>query len=377
MTTPMGMLRRAWRSMSTLPLSTEPSEAADVEAPHTAGAHWALSDSAAPVHVIGDHGQVRLDGGRLSIAVDGGSAVSVRLDDVSALFLHGATGITTQAQHALLRHGAPILWHGFDGRLIGQTLGISSGPSDVREAQYRSASDPKSALQIGRAIVEAKLTNSRRLLLRRFGQGDLAVRQVGRQLVDVSTARTMDQLRGVEGAAARVYFGAWSRLIAKSRPHLAFTMRSRRPAANPANAALSYLYAVLQGRCAAAAVAVGLDPMVGFLHVRRPGRAALALDLMEPFRSVVVDTALITAFNNGEFPPEAFETPDDPQDGWRLSTRGRRTALTLLERRLAQPVGSPNGTPRGTYRDQVTRQARAMAIALRSNKPFAAFKAPG
>jgi CRISPR-associated protein Cas1 len=95
---------------------------------------------------------------------------------------------------------------------------------------------------------------------------------------------------------------------------------------------------------------------------------------MEPFRPQVVDSALVAAFNNGEFPPEAFERAPEPAGGWRLSALGRRAALGVLERRLAQPAAEAGSPRRLAYRHALTDQARALARALRHGGPFAAFE---
>lgn len=369
MTAPFAAIGRAWRALAGPPVTTDLSETDDHDAQV-----WPLADGAVPVHVAGEHGVVRLQDGKLSIAVEGGDPAEVRLDDVAALFVHGNTSVSTPALLALMRRGVPVLWHGFDGRLVGQTWGLSGPSSVVREAQYLAAADPKRTLALARAFASAKLGNARRLLLRRFGQGEGGVRQIGRLGDQIPHARNLDHVRGLEGAAADAYFAAWPRMIDASRRHLAFNGRSRRPPRDAANAALSYLYAVLHGRCVAAAIAAGLDPTVGFLHARRAGRAALALDLMEPFRPLLVDAALIAAFNNGEFPADAFDGPDKTGDGWRLNAQGRKAALRALERRMVQAASEGRPGRALTYRDAISRQTQALARALRDGAAFTAFE---
>jgi CRISPR-associated exonuclease Cas4/CRISPR-associated protein Cas1 len=345
---------------------TEP-EVADPEA-------WPIPGEAFPVHIVGEHGAVRLEAGRLSVATEGGAPRAIRLDDVAALFVHGNTSVSTPALLALMRRGVPVLWHGFDGRLVGQTLGLSGQPTAVREGQYAAAAHPGRTLKIARALAEAKVANSRRLLIRRLGAQDETVRQLMRLGRHLTFAADLDSLRGFEGAAGAAYFQAWPRLIDPARPHLRFERRSRRPPADPANAAISYLYAVLHGHCVAAAVAAGLDPMAGFLHARRPGRAALALDLMEPFRSLIVDASLIAAFNNGEFPPEAFSQGETREAGCLLTAVGRRAALAAFERRLAQGGSAPGPAGRLSYREAISRQARDLARSLTNGSDFVAFE---
>ena len=138
------------------------------------------------------------------------------------------------------------------------------------------------------------------------------------------------------------------------------------------NALLSYLYAVVAGECAAAALAAGLDPTVGFLHAERPGRPALALDLLEPFRPVIADAVALAVVNRGEIRPEHFERADGAV---RLNNRGRRVVLAALERRFgdAVPARSARDTPMN-WREAVAAQARKFAKALRSGEPFVSFE---
>lgn len=368
-------LAAAGRRLSALIAAAAPQPASPPDRPEVDDLEaWPVPEEAFPVHVAADHAAVRLEDGRLSIAVDGGEPTRVRLDDVACLMAHGNTTISSPALVALMHRGRPVLWHGFDGRLVGQTLGLAGQPSAVREAQYAGAADPTRTLAIARALVAAKIANSGRLLARRFGRRDEAVRRLARLHMELPAARGLDRLRGFEGAAAEAYFATWPRMISPARPHLAFAGRSRRPPGDAANAALSYLYAVLHGRCAAAAIAAGLDPMVGFLHARRAGRVALALDLMEPLRPLIVDAALIAAFNNGEFPAECFAARPPGDRGHRLSTQGRRAALAIFERRLAQRASDRGSGRRGSYLDALTSQAFGLARALRRGETFTAFE---
>jgi CRISPR-associated endonuclease Cas1 len=348
-------------------------EADMADASLEASRRWSIADEAQAVHVLGEHGAVRLENGRLSIAVDGGPPACVRLDDVAAVFLHGAVAISSPATIALMRRGAPLLWHGRDGRLIGHATGLSSAAPAIRAAQFAAAADPAYSLELARAFVDAKLIAGRRLLRRRLGADDRGCRRMEAARTALGRSRNADALRGHEGAAADAYFAAWPTLLAKAPAHLAFAGRSRRPPADPLNALLSYLYAVLHGRCVAAALAAGLEPGVGFLHSLRAGRHALALDLMEPFRPMVVDAAVLGGANNGEFPPVCFaRDPSAAGQRWRLTAPGKRAALKAFERRLAQETRDRDGR-QISLRQALTRQARELARALRAGARFAAF----
>jgi CRISPR-associated endonuclease Cas1 len=358
-----GWLRRRRPAAPALPSDAEPEPAADP---------WPIADEAAPVHILGDHGAVRLEDGRLSIAVNGDEPARLRLDDVAAVFLHGGVSVTTPAMLALMRRGVPLIWHGHDGRLVGHATGLGSVSAAVREAQFAAAADPARRLGLAAAFVDAKIGASRRLVRRRLGASHPVCRRLDVARRRAASAASLDELRGFEGAAADAYFGVWAEMLGSAGPHLAFVGRSRRPPADPLNAVLSYLYAILHGRCVAAALGAELEPAVGFLHARRAGRYSLALDLMEPFRPLVTDAALLAAANNGEFPPDHFAPPASVGSGWRLSPQGRRTALAIFERRLAQETSDVQGRV-VCLRHALTFQARDLARALRTGSAFEAF----
>jgi CRISPR-associated endonuclease Cas1 len=179
---------------------------------------------------------------------------------------------------------------------------------------------------------------------------------------EASAADRIERLLGIEGAAGAAYFPALARgALGPQATWAGFDGKRRRPATDPMNSVLSYLYAVLVGECAAAALAAGLDPTVGFLHTERAGRPALALDLVEPLRPLIGDAVALRLLNTGELAARHFrhegETP-------RLTDDGRRIVLAALEYRLAQPA--PGGEARRhSYRAAVWRQAARLAAALR------------
>ena len=154
-----------------------------------------------------------------------------------------------------------------------------------------------------------KLKNQRHVLLRgareaKDGGDEAALTRAAQDLAAslraLPDASTLDAVRGVEGEAARTYFAALNRLV---RPDLreAFSMdgRTRRPPRDRMNALLSFFYSMWMNDCRSACEAAGLDPQVGFLHAVRPGRAALALDLVEEFRPLA-DRLALTLINRGQ-----------------------------------------------------------------------------
>ena len=142
--------------------------------------------------------------------------------------------------------------------------------------------------------------------------------------------------------------------------------RNRRPPTDPVNAMLSFGYALLTRAFVVALSSVGFDPYRGFYHQPRYGRPALALDMMEPFRPLIVDSVVVTAINNGEVKPTDFvRTPV----GTNLSASGRKRFIASFERRMSQEVTHPMFDYRVEYRRLFEMQARLLSRFLLGEIP--------
>lgn len=313
-----------------------------------------------PVHIMADDARLSIEDGLVRIQSDGAERI-LRLGEISSLSIHGGATLTAPALRAQAKAAVPVVLHSRSGSYTAQLVNLSGSHAETRRAQYAAATNPTVALDIARALVEAKIRNAARLMRRRMGAADAVTKRLERDALSATRAKSMDTLRGLEGAAAAAWFGAWPRLLTSNDAMFAFCGRTRRPAQDAVNALISYLYAVLAGQMAAATLAAGLDPNVGFLHAERPGRPALALDLIEPLRTAVVDAGVIAALNNGEF--DAVDFAVQPDGGMRLTDQGRRTALSVLERRLST-VLSYDGM-NISWRAAMSHQALALARRLR------------
>lgn len=216
-----------------------------------------------------------------------------------------------------------------------------------------------------RDLVAAKIRNSR-TLLRRNWRGEDSERGpvLGRLalLADrAGHAQTTPTLLGIEGEAAAIYFRALPHLFTEAvarLPAFAFERRNRRPPADPVNACLSLAYALVTRTFASAIAIVGLDPWKGLYHVERPGRPSLALDLIEPFRPLLADSAVLMALNNGELEPTDFVFA---AGGCNLKTRARRALIAAYERRLDQETTHPVFGYQISMRRLIQVQARLFA----------------
>lgn len=261
-----------------------------------------LRDDRLPLHIQAQGARVGLSDDRIVVRDKKGEIASARIVHTSGVSIYGNAQISTQALRALMSEGIPVSFFTTGGWFCGRAAGHDSKNVDVRIAQFKTFADEGAALALARTVVATKIKNSR-TMLRRNGEGDLDL--MARLAADALGALSVESLLGIEGAAARAYFAGFSSML---KTELGFVIdgRSRRPPTDPVNALLSFGYALLVKDVTAACAQVGLDPMLGFYHRPRFGRPALALDLMEEWRSIVVDSAVISAVNGGEIEKSGF-----------------------------------------------------------------------
>ena len=314
------------------------------------------------VHVQFPGGSVGKRGAELSIRDRGKEVGRVRIQDTTTLAVYGNVSVSAQALSALAERGVPVGYHSYGGWFQGLFTPPGGHGVPARVEQHRAASDEERKRSLAAGFVRGKIRNCR-VLLRRNGEGvDAATLKELKRLADKAPAApNVESLRGVEGAAARLYFAHFDSMLHTDEVAFAFDGRNRRPPRDPVNAVLSLGYSMLARECTAALWRVGLDPYVGFLHELRPGRPALALDLMEEFRPVVADSVAIRAFNTGELDPDDFVIRSA---GVNLSTPGRKRFLGAFERRLEQELSHPEFGIRMSYRRIIEVQARLLARTL-------------
>ena len=288
--------------------------------------------------------------------------------DVSQVALFGPVSVTTPALHALMRAEIPVSWFSTGGWFLGHTIGTGNGNVAVREAQYKTAFSARRSLAFSRDLVNAKVRNSRTMLRRNWHlergthvkQDAMAgLKRIVRRALHASDVQ---QLLGLEGEAAAIYFSRFEKMLAPSAAEgldgFSFTTRNRRPPTDPVNAMLSLAYALLARTLTTTISATGLDPYMGLYHRPRHGRPALALDLMEPFRAIVADSCVIQAVNNGEVKPGDFIS-NGPACS--LKPKGRKALIAAFERRLEQVTTHPLFGYRVSMRRMLEVQARLLA----------------
>jgi len=244
--------------------------------------------------------------------------------------------------------GVTITYLNGSGRFMARMVGPVHGNVLLRRRQYRDADDETRALKIAQCCIAAKIANQRGTLLRFLrNHGDAAgasdVQGVVNRLVDlqrrVDSVPTRDSLRALEGEAASYYFGVFGHLILVNDASFSFTTRSRRPPMDRANALLSFAYSLLALDVRSALEAVGLDPYVGFLHVDRPGRPSLALDLAEEFRAPFADRLVLSLLNLKQVNAGGFEVKATGEVEMNAETR--KTFLAAYQKRKREAIRHP------------------------------------
>lgn len=322
-------------------------------------------DPAQPLYLTDPRASIRKRGGRLSLRVEGREVESARLIDVSHVAIFGNGTLTSAAVRACAEQGTPVLWLTAGGWLTAAAYPVRGTDTRRRLAQHRAHA--VGSIELARAFVLGKVRNQRTLVRRGAGEaGSAAVKQLAGLINRIGDAPDTPTLLGFEGAAARIYFGSLPLLLRNDLGGFDFNGRNRRPPRDPVNALLSFAYAMLAKDATIALVATGLDPYVGLFH--RPGfaRPSLALDLMEEFRPLVADSAVIRAINNGEVAGRDFVVS---RAGAALTAAGRRRFLASYERRMCEELRHPVFGYRASYRRSLEIQARMLAATLLGELP--------
>ncbi len=291
---------------------------------------------------------LRLDNDTLRLLVGDETRLRVPLHHLGAVVCFGHVSVSVPLMHRLADEGIALVLLDAGGRFKARLEGATAGNVLLRRAQHDTSRDGPFVLNLARRIVAGKLRNQRHVLLR--GARDAKVEDDRRALTRAAQnlaasqralpgAATLDAVRGVEGEAARGYFAAVNHLVRPDlRGRFAMDGRSRRPPRDRMNALLSFLYAMWMNDCRSACEAAGLDPQVGYLHALRPGRAALALDLMEEFRPLA-DRLALTLVNRLQVDEGGF----DEREGGAVMLQGdaRKAVVVAFQERKKDELTHP------------------------------------
>jgi CRISPR-associated protein Cas1 len=311
----------------------------------------------------------------------------VRIGELCQLNLYGNIQLSTQAIQTLCENEVPIAYFSMGGWFYGVTQGLGVKNIFLRREQFRLADVPAFCLRLARELVMGKIRNQRVMLQRNHIEPPPHALAIMKCLCDdAEQATSMEQLLGIEGNAARIYFEHFAGMIKRgsrgtgqagtdsaTMEHRAdeqngsdefrfdFTNRNRRPPRDPVNALLSLAYSMLAKDLTIITQAVGFDPYLGFYHQPRFGRASLALDLMEPFRPLIADSAVLSAINTGMVGPNDFVRAGQSVS---LTPSGRKSFFRAYEQRMDALVTHPLFGYRVNYRRILEIQTRLLARVL-------------
>ncbi len=291
---------------------------------------------------------LRLDNDTLRLLVGDETRLRVPLHHLGAVVCFGHVSVSVPLMHRLAEAGIALVLLDAGGRFKARLEGATAGNVLLRRTQHVTSQDEAFTLALARRIVAGKLRNQRHVLLRgaRDAKDEADRRALTRAAQNLAAsqralpgASTLDAVRGVEGEAARGYFAAVNHLVRPDlRDRFALDGRSRRPPRDRMNALLSFLYAMWMNDCRSACEAAGLDPQVGYLHALRPGRAALALDLMEEFRPLA-DRLALTLVNRLQVDEGGFEE----REGGAVMLQGdaRKAVVVAFQERKKDELTHP------------------------------------
>ncbi|PYJ99337.1 MAG: CRISPR-associated endonuclease Cas1 [Verrucomicrobia bacterium] len=304
----------------------------------------------------------------------------VRMRDVSHVALFGNIQISTQAIQSLCEQEVPVTYFSMGGWFYGITRGHGMKNVFLRMEQFRLARDEAMCLSLAQQFVHGKIRNHRTLLMRNHLEPpESIIAKLKRASEDALGAGSIEELLGIEGAAASQYFQQFSGMVkiadelaapaeqrsANDTKQLAFNFnfanRNRRPPTDPVNAMLSLAYSMLTKDCTLAALAVGFDPYVGFYHQPRFGRPALGLDLMEEFRPLVAESTVLSCINNRVVTEKDFVRAGQAVN---LNAPGRKRFFQTYEQRMSSLITHPLFDYKVSYRRALELQARLLAKTL-------------
>jgi CRISPR-associated protein Cas1 len=327
------------------------------------------------IHVVAQEDGTKIGVRGLTVRItnkDGAVQKEFPLANLESLSLLGNVQISTQALHVLAEKEVPIAFLSSAGRLVAMLDPLDSVSADVRRAQVRRFDQAESRLALARALVAAKISNQRTLLMRNSSALPAGVpADLAHESEHAGHAASIEVVRGHEGQAAAIYFAHFADML-KGNVAEEFRVhgRQRRPPPDPVNSCLSMGYTMLTHECVAALRLASLEPSIGAFHVSRPGRPALALDLMEPFRPLIADSVAIAAFNRGELTEGHFLRT---AAGCVLTDAGRRAFFSAYGRRMDTEVTHPVFHYRLSYRRMLVLHARMIAAWLLGEVPSLTF----
>lgn len=285
------------------------------------------------------------DGLNVVVSVKNQEIFRMPIVNLEAIVTFGYMGASPGLMMLCSQHGVALTFLSPNGRFIARVQGGTHGNVLLRKTQYALSDNEEFSLHLSGIIVAGKIHNYASIVKRRmrdYGTNDgldIAVRALKVRQRSAQSCTTLDELRGIEGDAASIYFGVMHHLIINQKADFPFSGRNRRPPKDEVNAMLSFAYTLLTNDVASALETVGLDPYVGFLHTLRPGRTSLALDLVEELRAYLGDRLVLSLINRRQISKTDFISQGD--QGILLKDEARKTFIGAWQSRKKEEITHP------------------------------------
>lgn len=285
------------------------------------------------------------DGLNVVVSVKSEERFRIPIINIEGIVIFGYLGASPGLMKLCAENGVSLTFLSLQGRFISRVQGKIKGNVLLRVRQYKLSDDDEFSLHLSKLFVAGKIQNYRSILQRferDYGPSasvSSSVEILDTRKRDTKNVVNKDQLRGIEGDAASVYFSVFSNLIRNQKMDFSFSGRNRRPPKDPVNAMLSFVYTLLANDVAAALETVGLDPYVGFLHSLRSGRTSLALDLMEELRAYLGDRLVLSLINRKQVCIDDFRYQGD--ESVIMTDSCRKTIISAWQSRKKEMIIHP------------------------------------
>ncbi len=289
-----------------------------------------------------------LDGETVLVKHEDNIIARVPLHNIDRIMTFGYTGASPALMGKCTQNGIELVFMSQSGKFLARVEGESNGNVLLRREQYRISDSPERSLEIARNIISAKLYNSRWSVERTIRDHGMRIdidkfkrksEFLQNSISKAVKCNDIDELRGIEGESASVYFSLFDDMILQQKDDFYFKNRNKRPPLDNVNAMLSFAYSLCTGMCASALESVGLDAYVGFMHTDRPGRRSLALDLVEEFRSWMCDRFVLTLINKKIINSDDFIKRED--GAVIMTDNGRKTFLNAWQNKKQEEIKHP------------------------------------
>jgi len=316
------------------------------------------------------------DGGLFTITKDNNVLQEIHAVEVEQIIVLGNVNLTTPVINHILQRGIDCVFCNSYGRYHGRLISTESKFGLLRLRQVEFVLQSQKKLEIAKSIVAGKLQNQRTLIMRyrrelELPRLDKTIDALSTALEKLGECPDVGALHGLEGSASASYYASFREVL---KYDLGFATRVRRPPTDPVNSLLSFGYTLLAYNIQSAVSTVGLDPFLGFLHSAEPSSPSLALDLMEEFRPIIIDSVVLWLINTKVMTGEDFQRPEEAGKMVAITQDGIKKFIHHYEQKVQSKIYHPGANGQTSYRHCFELQARSIAqVVLKrasAYKPF-------